>query len=474
MDFEAYHTGDITTVLRRSGGSPTGLTLAEAQARLEEDGPNALPAPRPTPLTVIFLSQFKNPIIVILLVATLISFGIGETLDAWFIAGVLLINALIGTALEYSAARKADALRRSVKTLAKVLRGGREELMDAAGLVAGDLVLLESGDRVPADLRLLHSYNLAADESLLTGESLEAAKNYRAVFDDPNLPIGDRANMLFAGTFVTKGRARAVVTATGLRTEIGKIAEMLGRKRTARVPLIVRLETFSAKIAVAVAVISLAIMAISFYRGAPLLDVFFLTLALFVSAVPEGLPVAITVALASAAVAMSRRNVIVRKLPAIEALGSCTLIATDKTGTLTQNRLSVESFTAAADHTAVCKAMAVANEAFVNRDGAIGGDQVDVALAAFAIRHHPDYAELLEFPKADLIPYESSQKFSGAVIEENERYFAAIKGSPEIILGACALNQIRRDAVLSEAAGLAREIPKAINRLPLTRRIIIG
>ena len=455
MDNGLFHTGDITSVLQRTDAATEGLSRAEAQARLERNGPNALPAPRPTPLPVIFFSQFKNPIIVILLIATAISFGIGESLDAWFIAAVLTINALIGTVLEYSAARKADALRRSVTTHAKVLRDGSEELIDAAALVPGDIVLLESGDKVPADLRLLHSHNLAADEALLTGESLEAAKNFNALFSDPDLPVGDRANMLFAGTFITKGRAKAVVTGTGLRTEIGKIAELLGKKRVALVPLIVRLETFSTKIAVAVAVIALAIMAISLYRGAPLLDIFFLTLALFVSAVPEGLPVAITVALASAAVAMSRRNVIVRKLPAIEALGSCTLIATDKTGTLTQNRLSVESFTPAADHAAACKAMIVANEAYYNREGTLGGDQVDVALASFAARRYPDDTELLEFPKADLIPYEPVQKFSGAVIEENETYFAAIKGSPEIILRACGVTPQQRQALLSEAAALA-------------------
>jgi P-type Ca2+ transporter type 2C len=457
MDHVAFHTGDLATIMRRSGGRAEGLSRAEALARLERDGPNTLPSPRPTPLPFIFFSQFKNPIIVILLIAAVISFGIGEMLDGGFIAGVLLINALIGTVLEYSAARKADALRHSVKTLAKVLRDGKEELVDAAELAVGDLVLLESGDKVPADLRLVHSHNLAADESLLTGESLEAAKDFRAVFDDRDLPVGDRTNMLFAGTFVTKGRAKAVTVATGLQTEIGKIAALLGAKRTARVPLIVRLEAFSVKIAVAVAVISVVIMAISLYRGAPLLDLFFLTIALFVSAVPEGLPVAITVALASAAVAMSRRNVIVRKLPAIEALGSCTLIATDKTGTLTQNRLSVESFAAAADYASACKAMTVANEAYVGRDETFGGDQVDVALAAFAVRRYPDYAELLEFPKTDFIPYEPSQKFAGAVIEADEHFFAAIKGSPEVILEACRLDPGRRETVLAEAAALARE-----------------
>ena len=457
MEFDAQHTLGIDTTFRHFDSTSSGLSTAEAEARLLRDGPNALPVAPPIPLLRIIFSQFKNPIILILLMAALISFGIGENLDAGFILAVLIINAAIGTVLEHSADRQAHALRHSVRTLAKVLRDGKEELIDAAGLALGDIVVIESGDKVPADLRLIHTYHLAADESLLTGESLEVGKDAMAIFDDPDLPLGDRSNMLFAGTYITSGRARGIVSAVGLHTQIGRIAELLIGKSAVKVPLIARLETFSLKIAAAVGIISLLIVALSLFRGTPLLEVFFLTVALFVSAVPEGLPVAITVALASAAVAMSRRNVIVRKLPAIEALGSCTLIATDKTGTLTQNRLSVESFDSTADAAKALEAIVVANEAYRNRQGTFGGDQVDVALALYAQRQNEAVLERMERPKTDLIPYEPAQKYSGAVIETETGYFAAIKGSPEVILAACSIAPSERDALLAEVNSLARE-----------------
>ncbi|WP_345973154.1 HAD-IC family P-type ATPase [Sulfurimonas diazotrophicus] len=455
MEFDAHHTLGIDTTFKHLDSSGSGLSSAEAEARLKRDGPNALPVAPPTPLLRIILSQFKNPIILILLIAALISFGIGEALDAGFILAVLVINAAIGTVLERSADQQAHALRHSVKTLAKVLRDGKEELIDATGLALGDIVVIESGDKVPADLRLIHTYHLSADESLLTGESLEVGKDAERRFDDPDLPLGDRSNMLFAGTYITSGRARGIVSAVGLHTQIGRIAELLIGRSAVKVPLIARLEAFSLKIAAAVGIISLLIVALSLFRGTPLLEIFFLTVALFVSAVPEGLPVAITVALASAAVAMSRRNVIVRKLPAIETLGSCTFIATDKTGTLTQNRLSVESFDIEAEK--ALEAVVVANEAYLNREGRFGGDQVDVALVRYAHRQNADLAELLETPKTDLIPYEPSQKFSGAVIERETGYFAAIKGSPEVILAACRIAQDEREALLERVSRLARE-----------------
>lgn len=444
---EAFHTYPIENVLELFESSQEGLTQAEAQKRNKHYGPNALPESKPVSIFVIFAEQFKSPIIIILIIATVISFGIGEILDGWFIMMVLIINAVIGTYLEHSAAQKAHALRQSVKTMVRVLRDGKTEVIEASLITIGDVVLLESGDKVPADLRLLSSYTLSADESLLTGESIEIEKMADDIIDDPDLPVGDRTNMIHAGTYITRGRAKAMVVAIGIHTQIGHIATMLSEKVDVKIPLIERLERFSAKIAMAVAVISVVIFIISLYHGTPLTEIFFLTLALFVSAVPEGLPVAITVALAAAAVAMSHRNVIIRKLAAIEGLGSCTMIATDKTGTLTENRLKVAKFIlpgqTSEEISAVSKeiltAMLVTNEAYKNGDGMICGDQVDVAFARFVEKAYPELIELLSNEKIDTVPYESQNKFSAAVITDEKGYFHALKGSPEVIRRFCTM-----------------------------------
>jgi calcium-translocating P-type ATPase len=463
---EAFHTLSAEEALRVTESSPKGLTHDEARKRLEHYGPNTLPEPAPKPLYATFFEQFKSPIILILLAASLISFAIGEELDAWFILAVLLVNAVIGTWLEHSASRKAHALKKSVKTFAKVIRDGRVVRLEAARLTVGDIVLVESGDRVPADMRLLESRELKVDESLLTGESVAVEKDASLRFDDPDLPLGDRANMLYAGTYVVSGRGKGVVVAVGERTEIGRIARMLAQKSEAKVPLMERLERFSKNIAMAVAVASALLFVVALARQMPMVEIFFLVLALFVSAIPEGLPVAITVALAAAAVAMGRRNVIVRKLAAIEGLGSCTFIATDKTGTLTQNRLVVERFVApgktfteaAALPRETAELLLVANEAKPAKENdadSLQGDTVDVALARFALQGHPELFRILEAPRADLLPYESSRKMAGATLAKDEGYLHVIKGSPETVLRYVDGKEERRR--FEEAERLAAE-----------------
>ncbi|WP_456323013.1 cation-translocating P-type ATPase [Hydrogenimonas sp.] len=458
---EAFYTLSAEKALELTDSSPSGLSDEEARKRLAHYGPNTLPEGRPKPLFMTFLEQFKSPIIIILLIAAVISFTIKETLDAWFILAVLVINAVVGTWLEHSAAQKAQALKSSVRTFANVLRDGRIRRIEAKDLTIGDIVLLESGDKVPADIRLIESHDLRVDESLLTGESVVVEKSALAIFDDPELPVADRANMLFAGTYVTSGRAKGVVVAVGLQTQIGRIAEMLAQKSEAKIPLIERLERFSKNIAVAITVASVVLFFIALYQHMAIAEIFFLIIALFVSAVPEGLPVAITVALAAAAVAMSKRHVIVRKLAAIEGLGSCTMIATDKTGTLTQNRLEVERFVVSDKiydkhgnrHKDPLETMVVANEARLSKNNdpsSILGDQVDVAFAVFALRKRPELAELLEAERIDTIPYESSKKMSGATVKKDGKYLHVIKGSPEVILEYVKMDPFKKEYLTKE------------------------
>ena len=285
------------------------------------------------------MNQFKSPLIYVLVAAAAVSLLIGELSDAIFIAAVLLLNAGIGTMQEFSAQRSASALQKLMTTRVRVLRDGDTDEIDSEDIVPGDIVLLESGNRVPADMRIVDSHDLEIDESLLTGESASVSKQANVVLVEDTV-LGDRSNMVFAGSMVNRGRASCVVVGTGLVTELGKIAEAVSDSHSARAPLQIRMERFTQRVAIFVGCAVLLMSSILLFRGMPAVEIFLSSVALAVSVIPEGLPVALTVALAIGMRRMSRRDVIVRRLIAVEALGSCTYIASDKTGTLTANQLT--------------------------------------------------------------------------------------------------------------------------------------
>jgi len=451
--------------------SPDGLSSSEAEKRIKEFGPNTLPKPRLPGVGTYFMRQFLSPLIYILLLAAAASLLLGEWSDAIFIFVVLMVNASIGTFQEYSAQRSAEALRRLVHTRTRVIRDGTEFEADAEELVPGDVVLLESGSKVPADVRLISSQGLEVDESLLTGESMPDSKDPGMVLD-ANVPLGDIENMAFAGTLVITGRGRGVVVATGLDTEVGRLAASLSGKAETKPPLIIRMERFNSKIAIGVAVAVAIIFAVELYRGEPIYDIFFQSVALAVAAVPEGLPVAMTVALAIGMSRMAKRNVIVRRLVAVEALGSCNYIASDKTGTLTMNQLTVSRIaipgqepwvvtgaglspegSVVTSHGALTDeekalmerlagAAVLANEGFVGlRDGAwtSHGDTVDVALLIMALKAGIiQQDELKSFSRIDQIPFESERQFSATLHESREGRIAFVKGAPEKLLKMCS------------------------------------
>jgi magnesium-transporting ATPase (P-type) len=464
------HAETCDRVLEVLGASRHGLTQAEAAARLESYGSNALPRPRPPGLLEVFVHQFASPLIYVLVVAAVVSLVIQEWSDALFIGAVLLVNAVIGTFQEYSAQRAAEALHRLVTTRSRVLREGDAYELDAEALVPGDIVLLESGDRIPADLRLLSGRDLEVDESLLTGESLAVLKDATRTLA-PDSVLGDRVNMAFAGTLVNRGRGRGVVVGTGLHTQLGRIATEVLRKRTTKAPLLVRMERFTHRVAAIVAVTALLMAVVALYQGMPLEEVFLLAVALAVSAVPEGLPVALTVALAIGMQRMARRNVIVRRLVAVEALGSCTCIATDKTGTLTENRLTVrrilfpgmeewevtgESLVPTGAILAprgalspqdqerlarLCQAAVLANEGFLGHQDSgwvYQGDAVDVALLVMAHKAGVRQAETIStLPELASIPFESERQFCASLNEIDGVAYASVKGALERILPFC-------------------------------------
>ncbi len=460
-----------------------GLNEDEVQKRHLKYGLNRLPQKRALHLYEIFFMQFKSPIIYILLVAAIVTVFIEEYVDGAFIMAVLLLNAIIGTYQEYSAAIKAQGLKKAIKTVVRVVRDGSVKELDSEDLTIGDIVRLESGSKIPSDLRLISSISLMVNESLLTGESLEVLKDASFISAETDLPIAERKNMLYAGSYVESGRAEGVVSAIGKETEIGKIAVMLASSEEGKAPLAIRMEKLSLSLAKAVGVVIAVLFAIGLMKGMGMYELFFFSVALAVSAIPEGLPVAITVALTSASQVMSKRNVIVRKLSAIEALGSCTLIASDKTGTLTQNRLSVEHFIPKReDYEDNCDlvhitrlASVLCNELKIEQDvDAIKyiGDQVDVALARHAITADEAYVLAVnEHVRLDEIPYEPENRYSAVQVRQGDDTYEFLKGSPETVLDFCDVSEDEKQRLLEEVNSWAM---KGYRNIALAYKMDVG
>ncbi|HKJ22008.1 MAG TPA: HAD-IC family P-type ATPase, partial [Gammaproteobacteria bacterium] len=447
-----------------------GLSNQEAATRLQRYGLNKLPEGRRAGWIRLFFRQFKSALIYVLLVAAMISAAIGEVGDAAFIMAVLLINAVVGTIQEYKAETSAQALKHIMQISARVIRDGHRRQIDSAELVPGDVVLLEAGDAVPADIRLLAGKELQADESLLTGESLPVEKDARALIDDPQAPLGDRSNLLHAATHVIEGRAMGVVCRTAGHTEVGRIAASL-EAAAALPPLVLRLRRFTLVIAVVTLGFIIALAAGQLLRGADLIETFFFAIALAVSAIPEGLPVAITVALAIASHRMAARNVIVRLLPAVEGLGTCTLIASDKTGTLTANKLTAkrlhladgypvdiggDGFAPQGDlghqgglidpvHMDDINRLAVTgtlcNEAeyWTDEDGVhYNGDTVDVAFLVFAAKLGITQQTLtLAHPQLGSIPFQAARRYAASFNRHEDIARVHVKGAAEAVLPMC-------------------------------------
>jgi len=336
----AWHTQELPDVYRALGSAESGLTADEAQRRLAEHGPNELLATAGRPAWHTLVDQFKNVLVIILLVATALSGVMGHTLEAVVISVIVLFAVLLGFVQEYRAERALEALREMAAPLAHVLRGGIETQVPARELVPGDAVVLRAGDRVPADVRATSAVNLAIDEAALTGESLAVEKTAAAV-PDPDLAIADRRNMAYAGTLVTRGRGQGVVVATGMETEFGRITGLVHSVETGRTPLQENLDRLGGLLAKASLVIVAAIVALGVARGMPLLDMFIFGIALAVAVVPEALPAVVTISLAIGVRRMVKRQALVRRLPVVETLGSTSTICSDKTGTLTRNEMTV-------------------------------------------------------------------------------------------------------------------------------------
>ncbi len=432
-----------------------GLSSIDASERLKVQGKNVLPKSSEVTLFKVVLDQFNNPIVYILLIAIILSLILGEYVDAIFIIGVILLDVILGTYQEWRAVNSASLLEETLKLKVNVIRDGKEIEIDSEDLVTGDLVVLDSGDKIAADLRIVESYNLATDESSLTGESNAEEKNNKVLLKETI--ISDQTNMLFAGTSVMRGRAKAVVVATKEETEFGKIATTVINSEQEKSPLVLRMEKFTKDIGRMIILISLILVAILFYKGMAPREVFFIVVALAVSAIPEGLPVALTMCLTIASNKMMKKNVLVKKLNSVESLGSCTVIASDKTGTLTLNEQTAKiiMFPDGVQHEITgigynnqgkikgenAKTIELSKLGFINNEALLEkangswlfhGDSIDIAFKALGYK-----SGIKETPEINyMFPYESEKKYSAVFFKENEQY-VTVKGSVEVILNFC-------------------------------------
>ena len=419
-----YYKFSLTDALQDLGTSPDGLCSEEARSRLEKYGPNELAEKKRTSALTMLLSQFKDFMIIVLIGAAVISGIIGELADAAAILVILVLNAVIGFIQEYRADKAMAALKKLALPESTVLRDGNITKLKETGLVPGDIVLLETGAIVPADLRLVETFNLRIDEAALTGESVSVEKETGALKESGELPISDRKNMAYKGTVISYGRGRAVVTGTGMTTELGKIAALLQGEPEQKTPLQKKLTVFGKRLALAVLAICAFIFAIGVLRGEPPLLMLLTAVSLAVAAIPEALPAVITISLALGARKMVRQNALIRKLPAVETLGAVTYICSDKTGTLTQNRMTVERIffdnrilplnTIVENNTGIdllFQAMALNNDSFRDSEGRAAGDPTETALLEAAAAHGFEKAVLeKEYPRVAEIPFDSERK----------------------------------------------------------------
>jgi Ca2+-transporting ATPase len=442
-----------------------GLSSQETKDRLKTFGPNILRVQKKVTSLQRFLSQLKSPVVIILLIATFITALLGEVADSIAIAIIITINAIIGYFQETKAEAAIGALKKLSAPKARVLRDGNILEVMGSELCPGDILILEAGDYVPADCRIVQASQLSADEAILTGESLPVAKTASLISD--NATLADRKNMLFASTAVTTGTARAVVTATNMNTEIGRIAGLLEASGPAKTPLQVKLEQVSNKLLIFCGLVVIIVAIFGIVHGEKWLDVLMTAISLAVAAIPEGLPTVVTLALTMAVSRMTKRNAIVRHLPAVETLGSTNVICTDKTGTLTTGKMRVrETFTLSkgilseskvdgenghADYLKnLIESSVLCSNASINDDGFATGDPTEIALLYLAKNHELDLKFVnSKYPRIAEWSFDSERKRMSVAVQSDSQIIIHSKGAPESILPLCNLNEIEKNEIQS-------------------------
>jgi len=459
------------TLKQLNTNSKLGLSEEEARARLSRYGPNVLAEKKNAGLAVKFFRQFNDFMIIVLLAAAAISLvlsilnGGGDFADPVIILAIVLLNAILGVIQENKAEKSLEALKKMSAPAAKVVRDGRLMHIQADMLVPGDIIHLETGDYVPADARLIAAVNMKAEESALTGESVPVSKD-ASVIAGESAPIGDRKNMAFSGSSITMGRGAGVVTATGMDTEVGKIAGMIMEHEAPDTPLQRKLEATGKTLGLA----ALAICAVIFIMGLishiPPFRMFMTSVSLAVAAIPEGLPAIVTIMLALGVQRMVKANAIIRKLPAVESLGGATVICSDKTGTLTQNKMRVTETAGDAGKTDLYTYGALCNNCTLDADGQTGGDPTEAALVMAAYGAGINKNELDHYWKRiDELPFDSERKLMSTLhVNGKGKYLSVTKGAPEVLINRCA-RYLERGRALPLDASKKREFLAANARM---------
>ncbi len=450
-----FYNRSASEILEKFNTSLDGLSSIESQQRLDKYGQNELQEKKKIPAWMLFLHQFRDFMIIVLLAAAVLSGIMGDITDTIIILIIVVLNAVIGFVQEYRSEKAMEALKKMTVTQTQVLRDGQSTVISSTMIVPGDVIMLEAGNVVPADIRLMEAHSLRVDESSLTGESVPVDKN-SASLNDSDLSLGDQTNMAFKGTLVTNGRSKGVVIATGMQTEIGKIAGLLQEEK-AMTPLQARMAQFGKKLTYIVLLICVILFITGLIRGEDPFKILLLSISLAVAAIPEALPAMITIVLAGGASRLAKKNALVRKLPSVETLGSVTYICSDKTGTLTQNKMKVVDQEETSPLFTLC--MALNHDVKLNDKDELFGESTELALVQFVTEkiNYEAYKEIIAYNRrvAEL-PFDSSRKCMTTVHEYEGGYMIITKGATETI-SSLLMNEQEKTVIAPYADRWANE-----------------